>query len=108
MTSPYAPYLNSYSPFGLHISQNVKTNLRFKENDPSVPIKRREEKVFRLEKRSLTFINDLSFFAMDIDSCSWTKRKLNEGRDARLFIIRDSMARCLATRFCLTPNQYVR
>ena len=27
MTSPCALYLNSYSPFGLHISQNVKTNL---------------------------------------------------------------------------------
>ena len=60
------------------------------------------------EKRSLTFITVLSFSAMDIDSCSWKKRKLNEGSDARLIIIRDYMVRCLATRFCLTPNQFGR
>ena len=57
---------------------------------------------------SLTFINVLSFLVMDIDCCSWTKQKLNEGCDASLIIIRDSMARCLAKRFCLTPNQYGR
>ena len=41
-------------------------------------MKRREEKVFRLEKkRSLTFINVLSFLAMDVYSCSFHSHDLN-------------------------------
>ena len=35
MTSPYALYLNSYSPFGLHIPQNVKTNLESSDIESS-------------------------------------------------------------------------
>ena len=33
---------------------------------------------------------------------------LSEGTEARLIITKESIARCLATRFCLTPKQYGR
>ena len=79
------------------------------EQHINLPIKRRDKTVFRQKNSALTFSNALSLFPDENKRFSFNKVKiLSEGTEARLKISKESIACCLATRFCLTPKRYGR